>query len=443
MPPEPKERVDLTTWKEIADYFGVTARTVQLWERHRGLPVRRLPGGMGRVSARVSELQAWRDSGKTTDGNGDGKPQYGNATWQNGKTLPAGPLWLRLGYLGAFAVLAVGIGIALWSLWPSHPGPPAMGRVEFDSIIISDANGKLVWKKTLPERLESYEGYALSQDSPFWFGDLDGDGRQEILFSELFTKNGIHDGRLVCFGQDGSLRWEFKPRKELSSRKERFTEVYRPVTFTVGTGHPRYGTYIVVSSLNERDYPTQIALLSRNGELLREYWHSGYVGLHNLRLADWDGDGREELFLGGVSNGYGCATLVVLDPDTMEGASVEQNQDYQLQGCKPGKEIARLLFPRSCINRRLYQYNGLVMIRVSPNRILVEVREHMQEPGPLAPIAYSFGPDFGVESIRPTDEFLVMHNRLFIEGTLDHRYDESELEALKLVRVLRAATPQR
>jgi hypothetical protein len=52
--------------------------------------------------------------------------------------------------------------------------------MEFNSIIISDANGKPVWKKALPEHLESYEGYALSQRDPFWFGDLDGDGRPDI-----------------------------------------------------------------------------------------------------------------------------------------------------------------------------------------------------------------------------------------------------------------------
>jgi len=32
----------LTSWKEIAAYFGIGVRTVQRWERQFGLPVERL-----------------------------------------------------------------------------------------------------------------------------------------------------------------------------------------------------------------------------------------------------------------------------------------------------------------------------------------------------------------------------------------------------------------
>lgn len=49
----------LDTWKEIAAYFGRDVRTAKRWERQRGLPVRRLPGGGGRVYAYVDELAAW------------------------------------------------------------------------------------------------------------------------------------------------------------------------------------------------------------------------------------------------------------------------------------------------------------------------------------------------------------------------------------------------
>ena len=51
----PKE---LTSWKEIGEFLGVSARTAQKWELERGLPVRRLPGLKGRVSADPVELEA-------------------------------------------------------------------------------------------------------------------------------------------------------------------------------------------------------------------------------------------------------------------------------------------------------------------------------------------------------------------------------------------------
>lgn len=50
----------LNSWKEIAVYMGRSERTVQRWEKHFGLPVRR-PAGRSRsaVIALPSELQAW------------------------------------------------------------------------------------------------------------------------------------------------------------------------------------------------------------------------------------------------------------------------------------------------------------------------------------------------------------------------------------------------
>lgn len=52
----------LESWKAIASHLGRDVRTVQRWERERGLPVHRVPGG-GRapVYARKSELERWRE----------------------------------------------------------------------------------------------------------------------------------------------------------------------------------------------------------------------------------------------------------------------------------------------------------------------------------------------------------------------------------------------
>src|SRR5579872_6582041 len=53
---------ELSSWKEIAAHLGIGVRTAQSWERTRGLPVRRLPGGRGQVIALVEELREWKYS---------------------------------------------------------------------------------------------------------------------------------------------------------------------------------------------------------------------------------------------------------------------------------------------------------------------------------------------------------------------------------------------
>lgn len=58
-------RQKLSSWKEIAVFFQREERTVKRWEKERGLPVHRVPGG-GRASiyAYTEELTAWLHSGQ-------------------------------------------------------------------------------------------------------------------------------------------------------------------------------------------------------------------------------------------------------------------------------------------------------------------------------------------------------------------------------------------
>jgi TolB-like protein len=50
----------LDSWKEIAAFFKCDERTVRRWEKERGMPVHRAPGGAGgRVFAYSDELSAW------------------------------------------------------------------------------------------------------------------------------------------------------------------------------------------------------------------------------------------------------------------------------------------------------------------------------------------------------------------------------------------------
>ena len=56
----PEQEKILVSWKEIASFLDRAERTVRRWERERGLPVHRVPGGeRGGVYAYPSELAAW------------------------------------------------------------------------------------------------------------------------------------------------------------------------------------------------------------------------------------------------------------------------------------------------------------------------------------------------------------------------------------------------
>jgi len=58
MAEQDKQRLD--SWKEIADYLRRDVRTVIRWERERGLPVHRIPGGKRSVVfAYREEIDRW------------------------------------------------------------------------------------------------------------------------------------------------------------------------------------------------------------------------------------------------------------------------------------------------------------------------------------------------------------------------------------------------
>ena len=63
----------LDSWKEIAEHLGRDVRTAMRWERSRGLPVHRLPGGRkSAVYALRSELEQWRGQAEKRDAEGNG-----------------------------------------------------------------------------------------------------------------------------------------------------------------------------------------------------------------------------------------------------------------------------------------------------------------------------------------------------------------------------------
>ena len=179
-------------------------------------------------------------------------------------------------------------------------------------------------------------------------------------------------------------------------------------------------------------YPDQVVVLSHTGTVLGEYWHSGQLSYGDL--ADLDGDGNQEILLGGMSNGYHAATLVVLDPHDLGGASLEENPDYQLQGFPPGREKARLLFPRTCINRRLHPYNWAQSLAFSGDRIKFSILEHQQVIN--ASVVYYFDPRLSLIGLEFSDRLRSLHRELEAAGQLDHSLTDQEINELRNLRYL-------
>jgi len=354
-PPSAPDRIE--SWKEIARHFEVNVRTVQLWEQVRGLPVHRYPGPRGRVTALKSELDAWA-AGKSA---GVSPPE----------PSPAPP---RLRKSWRWTPVVVGLGALLWFGASSREKPPlADCRLEGRTLIALDSQNREAWRYDLGHPISNEAIKHLGDDAKPWIGDLDGDGSTELLFLDPQSSQTSRLDRLLCLSRSGRLLWEFTPGRKVNTRKEQFDPPFRAQDFRTVRLGPGKGLAVIFISIHELYSPLQAVLLSPQGKVLTQYWHSGHV--RELAVGDMDGDGRDEIYLSGVSNSYKAPTLVVLDPLTMAGASREENPDYQFQGFPPPHEIARILLPVSRPARGLSEFGVATRIRLLESAVAVDVSE--------------------------------------------------------------------
>lgn len=306
---------------------------------------------------------------------------------------------------------------------------PALARFDDTTLTVSNAEGKTLWRKNFTE------GYLSNRElvpRP-WVGDLDGDGHAGILFPYHTGRDSdSHSTILICYSSRGEEKWRWTAGRKLPELEG------SPIGFNM-TGlavlRPEHGgpSRIVVSTVHSLYYPSQIALLDSQGKTISEYWHSGH--LEHLTVAELDGDVRPEIVATGISNGYHQATLVVLDPDRISGASAETARpEIQIHGMGIAHERVRLLFPRSDLNRDRYPFDWALMPIIEHGRITLAVKEDLKDPG--CSISYEFDTKFHLLGVEAYDTFVSAHNEFYRNGSSRHSFNHREEAEFQKVRCL-------
>ena len=189
---------------------------------------------------------------------------------------------------------------------------------------------------------------------------------------------------------------------------------------------------VVVSSQHHPWWENQVAILDVNGKMTSEYWHSGVLSY--MVLADLYGDGKEEIVATGVNNGYLQATLVVLDPDRVFGASTEVRPNFQLHGMGAAQEKLRLLFPRSDLNKALFSFNVATEPTVEHGSIRLTVGECLTPVGCF--VWYEFDKNLHLISAYAGDDFRSNHARFYQNGKDAHSFTAGEQAELQKVRCI-------
>ena len=163
---ERKAPRQLMSWKEIADYLQVAVRTAQTWEHEKGLPVRRMPGEKGRVSADPVELDRWKQS-----------VSHSGHWFSN-------PVYLKIYAALATALLIAAAAYESSHYWGQSPqAPPASIRLKGVTSAITGRQGNGRSRMTLPETVIQTGGSdtVSALHRKISFADIDNDGELETI----------------------------------------------------------------------------------------------------------------------------------------------------------------------------------------------------------------------------------------------------------------------
>jgi len=342
--------------------------------------------------------------------------------------------WKKTGLIAA-ACIAMGIVACAFIFMTGRVHlQPQSARLDGTVLRIMDADGKELWSKNFPLGFGPAWYYEKENGPRIWFEDLEGEGHVSVLFAySPAGRQGPHSSTLICYSDRGKEKWHWNPGRDLPELNGN-PAIFLTTALAVLKATPKSPARIVVANIDPW-WPSQVAILDTRGKTMSEYWHSGNLG--DMMLADLDGDGREEIIATGVSNGYDHqATLVVLDPDRVSGASTEVRPEFQIHGLGGAREKLRLLFPRSDLNRAaLFTYNDAIGPAVQNGQFRLTVQECPAPKG--CPIRYEFDRNFHlITAFAGGDDFRTAHDRFYESGKPAHALSAEEQATFLKVRCL-------
>lgn len=401
----------LISWKEISDYLDCDVRTCQRWEKESKLPVHRfIDSSKSRVFSYKQELDTWlenRAQSETKD---------------------------RRRYL-FFLAPALAIAFILFFLIRPHmPKEPHDFRIEGSELVMLNENQKELWRFDTQIRdlqddtfyrnhfqFKKTDGERRQMNLPLiMIKDLDHDGRKEVLFAQTPVDFNYAPARLFCLSSKGEIRWIFVPGRKMIFGEKQYSSKYSIFGFKVLDFDKDRPPEILVISDNRDMFPTQMAVLDNQGNLLREYWNSGRIG--DVSFCELDMDGEEEILLAGCNNEYNTGCLIALEPDFTSGGS-PQTGYYKSPGLTQGAERWYALLPSTDIGNSAFMRDPVYRILISEEKtISFESKSGLM---------YEFDFDLKLKEIRFADQFEIVYSEAYKKGTVSEQFSEKTMAEIK------------
>jgi hypothetical protein len=338
-------------------------------------------------------------------------------------------LWQRRRPLAAVFLLALLATIGRMVYGPPDKNPTS---ATFDGSMMTLRNDEGQELQRIEVGSENVSIASTGHTRMVEFLDLDGDGRNEVFWTQNGSGNAEGTGTIHSrtIGEDDD-RWTVTVRKVIQCPGNPVEgSDFRVFSLAACTDSSTGRASLFVLARHSSFPSLLLKLDAHTGRELSSYIHPGHIG--DFILQDIDTDGTKEVLLTGVNNAYGEAFFAVLDPNAMDGHGPIQGR-YVLDGVASAHERIYMLFPRTIVHEAFpdhvrWAMGGQVTSASSGTRIRLSILEFADHPNleqervtfhillsnRLTPVAVETG-----------DNFDLLAERYFSQGLI-HRIPDAQ-----------------
>ena len=400
------ERLD--SWKAIAAYLGRDTGTVRRWERTRGLPVHRVPGGKGSsVFAYKSEIDAWLQSAK----------EETPAELADSTEIAAAPAITvvapRPSTRWRWPVVSAAIAIVLLLGWWMQRPRASVGEMDVtitrEGVMARTMDGRELWQYAFDpewrhplsetsERLRVVGG----NDPAVYFTTSNQDRRTDGL---------TEGGQFTSLTLRGRPRWTFRFDDTLTVGGKPYGSPWAVTAFSILDASDR--RRLAVAAHHWHWGPSVVAILDDTGKRLGTYGNDGWI-----EQLQWLAPDR--LAIGGFSNSWDGGMVALIDPTRVDGQFPEKEPAHQCQSCGANLPLRVVVMPRTEINLATHsRFNRAILERVG-DRLTARTVEVPPMGQGVADAIYEFTPALDLVNASFSQRYWEVHDQLFAEKKLDH-----------------------
>jgi hypothetical protein len=400
------ERLD--SWKVIAAYLGRDVGTVRRWERTRGLPVHRVPGGKGSsVFAYTSEIDAWLHTAPQETPAELPAPAVGSPE------PDAEPPARRVPTRWRWVVASAAIAALLLLGWRMQRPSASVGdmRVEIapEGVTARTITGETLWH----HRFDAEARHFLSEVSERV--RLIG-GDEPTVYAATSNRirradDTVESGELTALTLRGRPRWTFTFNDTLTIGGKPFGAPWAITAFAVDDA--RGDRRIAVAAHHWVWGPSMIAVLDDAGRRLGTFANHGWI-----EQLQWAGPDR--LAAGGFSQSKNGGLVALIDVSKLDGQSPEPDAGDQCQSCGKNLPLRVAVMPRTEINLATHsRFNRAILERIG-DRLVARTVEVPAAGQGAADAIYEFTPGLDLVTASFSQRYWEVHDQLFAEQKLDH-----------------------